>query len=102
MNTAKIVMLHPAAATERARAGSPRRRGEGPARHLHAAARRAWLDIVEARPDGAPADAARIERAAVLLARFREEGLTPGLQRELVIELDALGLPAGARARLLD
>ena len=69
--------------------------------HLHLEARQAWLDIVELAPRLAR-DSQSLERAAVLLAHYRE---TQRLSPSLTVEMDVLlaelrgPTPAAAPAR---
>ena len=100
MNTAKVVPIRAVAAKPSASA-SPSH-PKTPPGHLHAAAKRAWIDIVSSRPRIPEGDSAIIERAAVLVAHFRCTRMKRSvivLMNSILTELD---LSALARARVRD
>ena len=102
MSTTRVVPLRSAAAQpRRPRAIHPRPHSKPPS-HLHPAAQRAWADIVTGRSGSSAADEVTIERAAVLLAYYREFGKSRTLVASLNALLRELGVPPLARARLRD
>ena len=100
MSTTKVVPLRAAAARPRA-AASPSH-PKAPPGHLHPAAKRAWLDIVASRPSLPEDDSAMIERAAVLVAHFRDTRMKRSLVAVMNSILMELHLSPLARARVRD
>ena len=77
MNMTRVVRLRPGAAPRKQTRAAPHRKT--PPSHLHAAAKHAWADIETSRPSLPDADGAMLERAAVLLAQFRDFGMARSL-----------------------
>ena len=100
MNTTKVVPLSAMAA--KPKAAAPSSHPTAPPGHLHPAAKRAWIDIVASRPALPQADRAKIERAAVLVAHFRDFGMNRALVALMNSILTELQLSPMARARVRD
>ena len=100
MNTMKVVPLRAVAARPRA-AARPSHRHVPPG-HLHPAAKRAWIDIVASRSGLPEVDSAMMERAAVLVAHFRDFGMNKSLVTLMNSILTELHLSPLARARVRD
>ena len=100
MNTTKVVPIRAVAAKPRASASPPP--PKTPPGHLHAAAKRAWIDIVSSRPSLPEADSATVERAAVLVAHFRGTRMKSSLVVLMNSILTELHLSPLARARVRD
>jgi len=100
MHTTKVVPLRAVAA--KPRAAAPPSHPKAPPGHLHPAAKRAWIDIVASRPGLSQVDGAMIERAAVLVAHFRDCGMNKSLVALMNSILTELHLSPLARARVRD
>jgi len=100
MNTTKVVPLRAIAA--KPKAAAPSSHPKAPPGHLHPAAKRAWIDIVTCRPGLPQADSAMIERAAVLVAHFRDFGMNKSLVALMNSILTELHISPLARARVRD
>jgi hypothetical protein len=103
MSAMKVIPLRPAAARpRRARVVPQPPRPKPLPRHLHSAAKRAWVDIMASRPRLPDPDDIMIERGAVLLAHFRDVGMNRSLVALMNSILTDLGLSPLARARVRD
>ena len=100
MHTTKVVPLRAVAA--KPRAAAPPSQPKAPPGHLHPAAKRAWIDIMASRPGLPPVDSAMLERAAVLVANFRDFGMNKALVALMNSILTELHLSPLARARVRD
>ena len=101
MNTTKVVPLRVAAARPRA-AVPPSHLNQRPPGHLHPAAKRAWIDIEASRSGLPEVDSTMMERAAVLVAHFRDFGMNKSLVALMNSILTELRLSPLARARVRD
>jgi hypothetical protein len=103
MNTTKVVPLRPDVTHPSPSRAAPRpSRRKAPPSHLDSAARRAWADILAGRPGASDPDEITIERAAVLLAYFREFAMNRSLVAAMNSLLSDIGLSPLARARVRD
>jgi hypothetical protein len=103
MKTIKVIPIRPGAAgPRRARVVPQSSRPKSPPRRLHSAAKHAWVDIMGSRPRLPDPDDTVLERAAVLLAHFRDVGMNRALVALMNSNLTDLGLSPLARARVRD
>ena len=98
--SSRLVLFRPLAMTDQEFGVRPKVATRDPPAHLHAAAKLAWIDIrclQGQRPQGSDAE---VEIAAVLLASFRDGGMSAPLVAQMNAALAELGLSRLARARL--